>query len=252
MRGPRTPRQVCLAACLGVVLVAVSLRPVHGQESSRTTLSDVVTDASGAVVPEVKVTVSRQGTSGESSSTTTTAAGLYELGNLPPGEYVLTAERTGFALHVQPGVRLSAPGARQDITLEIQGITETVTARSEPGNFTVGAPEIAFIQAADKAGLLSNESMVAVGGGSPVAQKIYVRDFEDTLLNVSVDGAPQAGELYHHQGRVQVEPEILKAIELEAGAGPATSGAGALTGALKLTTKDAEDLLAPDAGSACS
>jgi hemoglobin/transferrin/lactoferrin receptor protein len=70
-----------------------------------------------------------------------------------------------------------------------------------------------------------------------------VRGFEDVLLNVTLDGAPQAGELYHHQGRLQLEPEFIRSIQLDAGAGAATAGAGALTGALAVTTKDAFDLL---------
>lgn len=93
--------------------------------------------------------------------------------------------------------------------------------------------------------MLANQSTLAVGGGAPIAQKIYVRGFEDVLLNVTIDGAQQAGELYHHQGRVQIEPEFIRSIQLDAGAGAATAGAGALTGALAVTTKDAFDLLAP-------
>ncbi len=121
-----------------------------------------------------------------------------------------------------------------------------VSAENEPGNFKLAAQDVAKIQALTIGDLLANESTLAVGGGSAVAQKIYVRGFEDTLLNVSLDGAPQAGELYHHQGRVQIEPEFIKTLELDAGAGVATNGAGALTGALRIETKDAFDLLRPD------
>lgn len=121
----------------------------------------------------------------------------------------------------------------------------TVSAEREPGNFLLGLDEIERIHATDLSQLLANQSTLAVGGGAPQAQKIYVRGFEDVLLNVTVDGAQQAGELYHHQGRLQLEPEFIRSIQLDAGAGAATAGAGALTGALAVTTKDAFDLLAP-------
>ncbi|WP_152566137.1 TonB-dependent receptor domain-containing protein [Lysobacter antibioticus] len=126
----------------------------------------------------------------------------------------------------------------------------TVVAEREPGNFDLDRGEIELSQASDLSDLLSNESGVAVGGGSPVAQKIYVRGFEDTMLNVTIDGAQEPAELYHHQTRVQIEPEFIKSIELDAGAGAATGGAGALTGALRVRTRDAFDLLRPgqDAG----
>lgn len=121
----------------------------------------------------------------------------------------------------------------------------TVVAEREPGNFDLDRGEIELTQASDLGDLLSNESGVAVGGGSPVAQKVYVRGFEDTLLNVSIDGAQEPAELYHHQTRVQIEPEFIKSIELDAGAGAATAGAGALTGAMRVRTRDAFDLLRP-------
>lgn len=124
--------------------------------------------------------------------------------------------------------------------------TVVVHAVREPGNFHIDRREIQLTQASDLSDLLSNESGVAVGGGSVVAQKAYVRGFEDTMLNVTVDGAQQPAELYHHQSRLQLEPEFIRSIELDAGAGPATQGAGALTGALRVTTRDAFDMLRPD------
>ena len=77
----------------------------------------------------------------------------------------------------------------------------------------------------------------------PLAQKIYVRGFEDSLLNVSIDGATQAGEAYHHQSRVFIDPDLLKRVQVEAGAGAATNGPGALVGAIRYETKSASDLL---------
>ncbi len=120
-----------------------------------------------------------------------------------------------------------------------------VAAEREPGNFILDPADIERTNAVDLSQLFANLSTLAVGGGAPHAQKIYVRGFEDVLLNVTIDGAPQAGELYHHQGRLQLEPEFIKSIQLDAGAGAATAGAGALTGALSVTTKDAFDLLEP-------
>lgn len=101
-------------------------------------------------------------------------------------------------------------------------------------------------QADDLQDIFSGLPQVTVGGGgSPVAQKVYVRGLEDTLLNVTVDGAAQSGYLFHHQGRLMVEPELLKRVEVAAGAGEATNGPGALGGAIRFVTKDPDDLLRP-------
>ena len=120
-----------------------------------------------------------------------------------------------------------------------------VVAEREPGNLFLSGDDFSRLQASSLEDLFANESTIAVGGGSVTAQKIYVRGFEDVMLNVTIDGAQSPGELYHHQARVQLEPEFLKTIELDAGAGAATNGAGALTGALKATLKDASDMLRP-------
>ena len=118
----------------------------------------------------------------------------------------------------------------------------------------LGAPEKGFnvamtddmiekTQAASLQDLFSHEPSITVGGGLPIAQKVYVRGLEDTLLNVTIDGATQAGYIYHHQGRINVEPELIKEVIVKAGAGNATDGAGALGGAIHIKLKDAKDLV---------
>ena len=101
-------------------------------------------------------------------------------------------------------------------------------------------------QANDLEDIFRGEPAITVGGSFGIAQKIYVRGVEDTNLNVSVDGATQAGYLFHHQGRLSIEPEMLKHVEVKAGAGSALDGPGALGGAIRFETKDADDLLSDD------
>ena len=124
--------------------------------------------------------------------------------------------------------------------------TLRVLGEAEEGfNVAVTQDMIEERQAADLEDLLTHDPSITVGGGAPVAQKIYVRGLEDTLLNVTIDGATQAGYLYHHQGRVSVEPELIKSVVVKAGAGNAADGAGALGGAIHFELKDAQDLLEP-------
>ena len=54
-----------------------------------------VTDSSGAVVPNAKVTVKNEGT-GESRTVSTDGSGHYAVPNLAPTSYTMTAEATGF------------------------------------------------------------------------------------------------------------------------------------------------------------
>lgn len=108
----------------------------------------------------------------------------------------------------------------------------------------VGA-DLELRQANDLADIFRDVPSVSVGGSLGIAQKIYVRGLEDSLLNVTVDGAPQRGTLFHHIGRVSIEPELLSTVDVKAGAGEATSGFGAIGGSIRFRTKDADDLLRP-------
>ncbi|WP_374000122.1 TonB-dependent receptor domain-containing protein [Bdellovibrio bacteriovorus] len=110
---------------------------------------------------------------------------------------------------------------------------------------TLRAERIEQTQAEDIKESLKGVSEVMVGGGQKNAQKVYVRGIEDTQLNITVDGARQSGYLFHHQGRLSVDTELLKKIDVDAGTGNALSGPGALGGAVRFETKDAEDLLLP-------
>lgn len=103
-----------------------------------------------------------------------------------------------------------------------------VTAEREAASdIVIDRQNLDRYQADDLNDVFAGRPDVNVGGSNSIAQKVYVRGFEDPLLNVSVDGATQAGALFHHSGRLSVEPELLKQVEVNAGAGRATDGAGA-------------------------
>lgn len=110
-------------------------------------------------------------------------------------------------------------------------------------NLSVTAEDIEQLQANDLADVFRESPSVSVGGSVGVAQKIYIRGLEDAYLNVTVDGAQQTSTLFHHIGRVTLDPDLLKQIDVQAGAGEATSGPGAIGGSIRFKTKDAKDLL---------
>lgn len=87
-------------------------------------LSGVVRDESGAVVPQVSVTVRRLAT-GLERRAETDAAGVFSMADLPAGDYEITAARDGFALAVRR-VTLGAGATRVDLVLRVGGLTEDV------------------------------------------------------------------------------------------------------------------------------
>ena len=123
---------------------------------------------------------------------------------------------------------------------------EKIAVVGHTTNTKITPEQLEKYQAVDLSDIFRQTPSVTVGGSLGVAQKIYVRGMEDSLLNVTVDGAPQTSTLFHHIGRVSIEPELLDSVDVQAGAGEATAGIGAIGGAIRFKTKNAYDLLNKD------
>lgn len=88
---------------------------------------------------------------------------------------------------------------------------------------------------------------VSIGGGPrALAQQPEIRGLSGNRVLITVDGARQNFNS-GHRGRVFVDPEMLKQIDVLRGPGSAVWGSGALGGVIAMTTKDAADFLMPDA-----
>ena len=91
------------------------------------TIVGTVTDTSGAVVPNVTVTVTSKDT-GLTRKTSSNQAGNYVVPLLPVGEYSITAEVAGFKKKTITSIVLQVnQEARVDIALEVGAVTESVT-----------------------------------------------------------------------------------------------------------------------------
>ncbi len=85
---------------VGIALLTVSLAPVAAQVRATAQISGLVSDQSGAIVPNAKVTATHVAT-GLARTTRSGADGLYVLPNLPVGSYRLEVEAPGFETYVQ-------------------------------------------------------------------------------------------------------------------------------------------------------
>ncbi len=139
---------------------------------------------------------------------------------------------------------LVSPAAAQDAT-ELTTITVEASGKGKVTE-TIDADQIEAEQPTTLNELFAKSPEIVVSGANrTAAQKVYVRGIEETLLNVSVDGARQGGNMYDHSGNFGIDPDLLKRVEIEAGAGSALRGPGALGGAIRYQTKDPEDFLLP-------
>jgi len=105
---------------------------VAGAQTNSATLSGIVMDGQGAVVPDVAITLSSAAT-GLKRQVTTNSEGLFTLPLLPPGTYSLLAQREGFSVVEIDGIELPVAGqVSRDIVLQVGGIRETVNVSAAP------------------------------------------------------------------------------------------------------------------------
>ena len=112
-------RTSMMAAAILITAVAASA------QVDRATLTGVVRDASDAVLPNAKVTVTSLATN-VASTVTTNSAGVYLVLNLLPGEYLVQAEAPGFQRYEQTVALELGARSRLDVSLALGSIGETV------------------------------------------------------------------------------------------------------------------------------
>jgi hypothetical protein len=107
------------------ILGALVLLPVFGQ-SDASRLVGTVKDPSGAVVPNVSITLTNEKT-GQERKVASDSNGYYIAPNLSPSTYKIAAQGAGFGLWQASGVALSVGQERTlDISLQPASVTSEV------------------------------------------------------------------------------------------------------------------------------
>ncbi len=120
---------------------------VHAQTTGAGSITGVVTDPTGAVVPNVQITAKHL-TTGVRRSTTSNSSGNCELSALQVGQYEVTASYSGFKSFVQKGVVVNADTTLAlDIALQIGSSTQTVTVEAAPAVLSTQAGDISTLVA---------------------------------------------------------------------------------------------------------
>src|ERR1700720_4302908 len=104
-RSDFSPKFVIVAIILGVLLVFIVPTRIPAQMVGAT-ISGTVVDATGAVVPNVKIVIKNAST-GSIANAATNGVGVFNAPNLPPGTYQFTASATGFSSLVRDRITLT-------------------------------------------------------------------------------------------------------------------------------------------------
>lgn len=149
-----------------VLLGCLLLAPVSLYAQETSTIVGTVTDQSGAVMPDTKVTLVNQATR-FTRVVQSNANGQYVASAIPTGSYTVTALKTGFKELRRTGVQLTvATTLTVDLQLSVGAVTSTVSVS--------GTAPLLQTQSAAVSGLVDSRQMLAL--------PLVSRDFTDLVL----------------------------------------------------------------------
>lgn len=192
--------------CIFALTFLVCAGTLRGQVE-RGTIAGTVRDVSGAVVPNVNITV-RNVNTGVEFKTTTNESGEYVAPNLIPGEYSLEASAQGFSTLVRSGLTLHLnERLAVDLTLQVGSVTQTVEVTgSAPLLKSQSTSVVTLISRRDVSELPLNGRTVfqlaplvaGVTNGIPYenANNTSIPDNARAQQGLAVNGLPQSANSY--------------------------------------------------------
>ncbi|MBE9829899.1 TonB-dependent receptor [Campylobacter concisus] len=141
-----------------------------------------------------------------------------------------------FKLSLAASIAVCANGADESV---LSGVEVT----SSSGGYGVDDIKISTRNASLVKDVMRDIPGVYVGGTNGMNQKIYMRGVSDRGLNITIDGAKQNGNTFHHNADLLIDPDLIKAVDVEVGSRSVVNGSGALGGSVAFKTVDAKDLL---------
>jgi Carboxypeptidase regulatory-like domain len=143
----KVAKLLCVVSLFALIPVTLNAQGIFA------TLTGVVSDPSGSVVPNAKVTLRDIG-SGSMRETTSNGEGYYTFASVPVGTYSLTVEGAGFKSHKEDAIRLGG-GERRNVnvalavgaageTVEVTGVQDFTVAAVDSGekSFTLETKEL--------------------------------------------------------------------------------------------------------------
>src|SRR5262245_57379178 len=222
------------------LIVCNSAVPAFAQTSANGSIRGYVRDATGALLPDTTITVA-----GPAAPTPFTvvsdAQGHYRLLELPPGEYELTAEHSGFTRFVRPAIVARAGlNLRVDIELAVGSQAETTTVTAETpmlesssavqavniaGEFQRTVPLTTRRDWADS--LLLVPGIVATVQPGSNKQFYYLHGADFSSLVLQIDGADMASTLQNLNSYISLSDEAIQDTQVKTGAVDASTPIGA-------------------------
>src|SRR5580698_6665155 len=195
------------AAAVPMLAFLMLMPAPAGAQSDSSSLSGTITDPSGAVVPNAKVTIHNDA-NGQDRSVQTNGGGAYTITNLPPGDYTVTVEAKGFGTVAQKGTHLDPNiGSRYDAALKPGESSTTVTVQADANTLQtesaavgqlVTSDQVKSIQLNGRNPIYLSQLEPGVARNAPLSSFNFSPDFTGPYINgarsnesmLTLDGAP--------------------------------------------------------------
>src|SRR5262245_3820580 len=198
-------------------------------QGERGSFNGIVTDSTGAIVPNAEVIALNKLTNVE-TKTVTTDAGVYRLTYLPTGTYKITVKVTGFQTAVADNITLLvAQTLTVDIKLQAGQVTETVTVSASTPPLESSTAEIGRYVTKKE----FDTWPVAVGDGRRQIQNFIFTSLPGTFGG-TFEGSINGGQYYSHE--ILIEGMPLGRFDLQGGSNNEFSPSADAVSEFKLQT----------------
>src|SRR6266851_5580434 len=228
------------------------------------TFEGIVSDTSGAVIPNSKVTL-RNPLTNQSRIVTTNEQGFFRAEQLAAGTYEVRVEQTGFATYRQAGVGAGlGQTVHLDIVLAPASASEQVTVRAQPSSLDPSQSSV--VSSVDKErieelpvrsrnyldfvllapGVSSSPITSGASGSTPLTGSGFTfGGLRSRSNNLSIDGLDNNDE-YTGASRSELSPEIVQEFQVVNNGLSAESG-GASGGSINVITRSGTNTIHGDA-----
>ena len=232
-------RRVALFCVFALLVVNIAF----GQVGATGTILGTVTDSTGAVLPNVKITVTNTATNA-AFKTESNSAGDYTAPSLNPGSYTVSAQITGFEKTVTaPFILAVDQKVRINLTLTTGAVTETVQVTAQAVNLDTDTAALSQEMSGDRVAALPLNGrnfmqLLLVGAGAVTVggEQGTMRQGEGNA--VSINGGRPEGNNYTLDGLVNTDqalntPAVILSqdaigeFKVQSGIYPAENGFGA-------------------------
>ncbi len=240
-------RAVLRTVICALVAIAAFVSPAPAfAQGTAASLSGVVTDTAGGVVPGATVVVKNQATN-VSSESVTNSSGAFSVPALDPGMYTVTVSLSGFKTSVTTNIRL-VTGTPASISpkLEIGALTETVEVTGGATLVQTTSSTVAStisVEQLTKLPLNSRNALYAVAllpGVSTVGgpRTAGINGLPNNTVNITIDGVSTGNMLQSGDGFFSMVTPRMDAVEeiTVTGAVPGAGG-GAGSVQIQMTTR---------------